>query len=152
MNGDGTPTRTDHADFARKQAKEARPETPLAVIEQVLSGMELPHDGVPRCSDCFAALEGARVAVAARRIDGGANAWHICSVRCREHGRQSAPETPHGTAVLASARVGMLSDVVAQSHAYVLADVVVEDMAVGGGGGADCAPIVEADGDGGVAR
>lgn len=103
-----------------------------ALVEQLLDGMTFPHDDQPRCSDCWAALEGAAVIVCARRVY-DAETWELNSVWCREHAPEAAPETPYGKSVLATARVGTLADVVSQTHEYALVDAVVVDTTVGNG-------------------
>ena len=124
------------------------------IIRQILQGHELPHDE-PRCSQCFAALEGARVVVCARRIYGNPG-WELNSVWCIEHGPESPPETPHGQTVLADARLGMLGDVLNQTHTHALLAVEIVDHALDNdtdnGNDTDCAPIRVAEEDGGVAR
>lgn len=102
------------------------------IIEQILAGMELPHDAAPRCSDCRTAVEGADIIVCARRVY-GADGWEINAVWCPEHAPETAPKTPHGVSVLASARVGMLADMVEQTHRHALIDPVVEDKRLGNG-------------------
>jgi len=106
------------------------------LLEQLLSGHELPGD-TPRCRQCGGILEGARVVVCVRSMD-GADTWGINTVWCREHAPTDVPETPHGETALADARVGTLADVVEQTHTHALIDVVVADMAF-----AEDPPVVE---------
>jgi len=100
-------------------------------VRQILSGHELPGD-TPRCRQCGSLLEGARVVVCARSMNGAAG-WGVNTVWCREHGPGDVPETPHGETALAEARVGTLADVVKQTHTHALIDVVVADMALAEG-------------------
>jgi len=97
-------------------------------VRQILSGHELPGD-TPRCCQCGSLLEGARVVVCARSMD-GADTWGVNTVWCREHAPADVPETPHGETALADARVGTLADVVEQTHVHALIDVVVTDAAL----------------------
>ena len=98
-------------------------------IRQILSGHELPGD-TPRCCQCGSLLEGARVVVCARSMDGAAG-WGINTVWCREHAPTDVPETPHGETALAEARVWTLADVLNQTHTHALIDVVVTDATLG---------------------
>lgn len=122
-----------------------------AELRQLLGGMELRYDPA-RCSDCGHKLhEGARIGVAARRID-GANEWEIAATYCINHTPHSPLETPHGVSVLAVAEVGALVDTARQSHAACLLNVEVEDIAAPDADDTNCNPIIEADGNSTVVR
>jgi hypothetical protein len=101
-----------------------------SILRQLLEGMPARERAEFRCSNCWTALEGARVAVVARSVY-GTDAWELNTIYCLEHAPETVPETPHGESVLATARVGMLADVLGQSHDPALLDVEIVDAALG---------------------
>ena len=121
-------------------------------LRDLLEGHALPEN--PRCSRCGHPLhEGARCAVVAREIDDGVT-WEANSIYCLSHAPHTAPATPFGTSVLATADIAALVDTAAQSHRPCLLSVEIVNHALDNDTDNDigCAPIRVAEEDGGVAR
>lgn len=103
--------------------------TSRQTVRAILAGMTLDARTEVRCSHCGAHLEGTDVELVARKV--GPAGWHIVTVYDAGCGPDEAPETPFGPSVLATARPGLLADVLDQSHTPALLDVKIVDAALG---------------------